>query len=426
MCNDEHPAQVRYSPRLHFGPVNSDRVQGIDTQRMLRERQERMRTVMQEHGIAALLLTGAENVRYLTGFWWSEFQRGAGYAMFLADHPPIVFAPAGSLQQMPDLAPWISEWRPAISWMDGVATPEACFSQATRFANQVREELEQYGLSSETLATSEISELGIECLSRAGINTVPGIRLLLESAMIKTVDEVNCLKMAASLSVSGFEAVRMNLRAGMTQSQVARIGRRAIEDAGAEVAATAIMSGPQGFERSVSSLDRRIEFGDLAFALTCGTSFMGYSACLYRQFIVGRKPTGIETSMYSKLRDRLDAAISAMKPGASTADVAKLLAPASDWGYGSETECFSVELGHGVGLVNAGSRSIHYNPPIITREWSLEHPEEIKEGMVIAIEGIEGEHRVRGVRLENMVVIGKDGAELIDHYPREAIMPVGL
>ena len=46
--------------------------------------------------------------------------------------------------------------------------------------------------------------------------------------------------------------------------------------------------------------------------------------------------------------------------------------------------------------------------------------------MVIAIEGIEGEHRVRGVRLENMVVIGKDGAELIDHYPRDAIMPVGL
>jgi Xaa-Pro aminopeptidase len=427
MCNDhDHPHGVRYAPRLPFGPTNSDKVVGIDHARMLRDRQERMRSVMRAHGVPAILLTGAENVRYLTGFWWSEFQRRVGYALFFTDHPPIVFAPAGAYQQMPDLVPGVDEWRPAISWMDSLAPASAIEMQAARFGDQVRDELKAHGLSAERLAVSEIDRHGRDALSRLGIPIEDGMPLLLESAAIKTPDEISCLQMAASISVTGFETVRTNLRAGTTVSAMSKLARRAIEDAGAENPATGIMSGPHGFERSPTGLDRRIEHGDLAFALTCGTSFLGYSACLYRQFVVGRRPTGEEVSAYSQLRDRLDGAIAAMVPGNSTADVAARLAPAEHWGYKSETECFSVELGHGVGLVNKGSRVIHYNNPIITREWSLEHPEEIREGMVIAIEGIEGEHRQWGVRLENMVLVGPDGPRLLDAYPRDEILVAGL
>jgi Xaa-Pro aminopeptidase len=381
---------------------------------------------MRDHGVPAILLTGAENVRYLTGFWWSEFQRRVGYAMFFTDHAPVVFAPAGAYQQMPDLVPGVDEWRPAISWMDGVAPESACQVQAARFADQIRDELASHGLSSERLAVSEIDEHGLDALRGLGIAIEPGMPLLLESSSIKTPDEISCLQMAASIGVTGFETVRANLRAGTTVSGVAKLARRAIEDAGAEYAAAGIMSGPHGFQRSPTGLDRRIEHGDLAMALTCGTSFLGYTSCLYRQFVVGRRPTGEEVSAYSKLRDRLDAAIAAMVPGGSTADVAAQLAPAEHWGYKSETECFSVELGHGVGLVNVGSRFIHYNSPVITREWSLEHPEEIREGMVIAIEGIEGEHRKWGVRLENMVLVGPDGPQLLDHYPRDEILVAGM
>jgi Xaa-Pro aminopeptidase len=42
--------------------------------------------------------------------------------------------------------------------------------------------------------------------------------------------------------------------------------------------------------------------------------------------------------------------------------------------------------------------------------------------MTIAVECREGETRVGGVRLENMLVVTKNGAELMDYFPREEIL----
>ncbi|MCX4641756.1 MULTISPECIES: Xaa-Pro peptidase family protein [unclassified Streptomyces] len=412
----------RHHQKLHFGPARSELHVGVDIDRMRRERADRMRALMRAKGVPTLLLAGADNVRYLTGFHWGEFQLQTGYALFFAEGDPVVFSPAGSLQQMPDQTPWVSEWRPAISWLGGVAPASAITELSAAFAAQIRDELAERSLTGEQLAVSEIDEAGMRALHAAGIDTVPGLPLLLECGTVKTADEIACISMAASLATAGYETVRANLRPGVRQAQLATAARRAIEDAGAEAGAARLLSGPLSFPRGISGGDRIVEYGDLAYLLTCGTSYMGYTACLYRQFIVGRAPTAMESSSYTKLTDRLDHAISLMRPGASTADVAAVLAPAEELGFGSETECFSLELGHGVGLVNAGSRAIHYNPPVITREWSFDHPEEIKEGMVIAIEGIEGQHRVGGVRLENLVVITANGAELLDHYQRDEMI----
>jgi Xaa-Pro aminopeptidase len=66
--------------------------------------------------------------------------------------------------------------------------------------------------------------------------------------------------------------------------------------------------------------------------------------------------------------------------------------------------------------------SVHYNYPVINNQWSLKHPQPFEEGMVIAYESCEGEHMVGGVRLEDMVVVTKNGPEAIDFYPREEII----
>ncbi|MEO3861463.1 M24 family metallopeptidase [Acrocarpospora sp. B8E8] len=420
------PAPLQYADKLHFGPTTNDTHEGIDTNRMREQRAARMRAIMRAANIPALLVTGAENVRYLCGFFWSEFQLQAGYALFFVDHPPVVFAPAGSYHQMPDQAPWIPEWRIARTWLEGPVPESAAEAEAKLFADGIAAELTERGLGREPLAVSEFGERAVSALIGMGIEVRPGLPLLMESARIKTPDEINCLKMIASISSSGFHRALETLRPGVLQSTVAKEVKRAVEDGGAEFGASKVMAGPLAFERGISSSDRRIEYGDLAYVLTCGSSYLGYTACLYRQYIVGRRPTAEESGWYDTLRDRLDSVIGELRPGASTADAARHFAPASKWGYTDEAELLTIEFGHGIGLVNAGSRFVHYNPPIINRQWSFEHPEEIQPGMVIAVEGIEGVHRKQGVRLETMVVITENGPEAVDFYPRHEILAASV
>src|SRR5690606_28001181 len=114
-------------------------------------------------------------------------------------------------------------------------------------------------------------------LKAAGLRPTEGCHILLTASQVKSVDEVNCLKLASSISTSGFQAAFENLKPGVTDAFVARAMMDAMIDAGAEAAHSKVHSGPLSFERSASRGNRRIEYGDLAYFSTCGTSYMGYT-----------------------------------------------------------------------------------------------------------------------------------------------------
>ncbi len=58
---------------------------------------------------------------------------------------------------------------------------------------------------------------------------------------------------------------------------------------------------------------------------------------------------------------------------------------------------------------------------MIERSFSLEHPVELQEGMVIAVETYDGEGYV-GARIEDEVVITKDGPLVISKFPKEELL----
>jgi Xaa-Pro dipeptidase len=78
-------------------------------------------------------------------------------------------------------------------------------------------------------------------------------------------------------------------------------------------------------------------------------------------------------------------------------------------------ECFGLQFGHGVGL-------FLHERPIISRLNSLEHPIELKEGMVIALETYcPAKDGFSAARIEEEVVVTADGPQVITHFPSKEL-----
>jgi len=100
--------------------------------------------------------------------------------------------------------------------------------------------------------------------------------------------------------------------------------------------------------------------------------------------------------------------------GNTTADIVNAWPDHTHWGYKQAGESFGLAFAHGVGVCL-------WERPMIERKFSLEHPVELKEGMVIAVETYDGEGHV-GARIEDMIVITKDGPQIVSKFPKEELM----
>ena len=122
---------------------------------------------------------------------------------------------------------------------------------------------------------------------------------------------------------------------------------------------------------------------------------------------------------YKRCRYYLDAAIALVRPGATTADIVQVWPKAQEFGFPNEEAAFALQFGHGVGL------SI-WEKPIISRLVSLEHPEEIREGMVFALETFwPASDGWSAARIEEQLVVTADGCEVITRFPAEDLMITG-
>jgi len=410
-----------------FGPVAKDTIEGINFERMRKERAEKARKEMKKQGIATLLVTGSSNTRYLTGFAYAEFQPDLSYVLFFSEHKDeqVVFSHAGQHFQMYDQAPWIKHWRAARASLSGICGAEATREEARLLVQEIKDELQQRGLAGEKIGIVGFDELVRETLRNEKIDIVDAWPLLLEATKTKTIDEINCLAMTASFCGAGWEKFRQIAVPGTTGGWCHHQVAEHMYALGAENVGGHIISGPHTFPRYVTENYRILESGDIVQYPLCGTRYMGYTSCCYRCFKIGQKPTDKEKDWYKKVKEILDKAIDASRIGNTTADAAKFFTKAEHWGWKSEVDLLSVEIGHGIGIIRQAPSTVAYNLPVVNNQWSHKYPQPFEEGMVIAYETLQGEWRVGGARFENMVVITKDGPEILDLYPREEIIVTG-
>ncbi len=412
-------APPKLSSALTYGPTSVDWQERINFERLRAQRAERMKFIMRKHNIPSLLVTDSSDIRYLVGLKGPEFASAVWYVLFFAELEPVVFAHAGYITQYTQECPWISQWRLARSSLGGICGQEATVKEVEKFASSIVDEISARGLKKEPIAVSGFDGVAQNALRAKGLNVCSGSPLMMEATARKTEDEIRCIKLAVAIAETMWYRVLENLRPGVREDDLCRLGIDAAYQAGADSAFLGFRSGPLTFERGMRNTSRIIQAGELLYGNLCRTSYMGYRTCMYRTFLVGRKPTRKETDWYKRLLDRIDTVMDAIRPGATTADAAQHFSPASSWGYDDEAYVLSIEIGHGVGLRQ-------YEMPVINRQWSLEYPQVFEPGMIIAIESREGEAGQGGVRLEDMVVVTEQGAEMLDRFPRDRILAVTI
>lgn len=410
---------ARLASRLSYGTGMQDWQERINTARMREERANKLREVMVKNGVAACLLEREDNIRYAIGLPGDAFMPGLRYCLFFAEHEPIIWEHAGRYERQNEW-PWVKpeNWRIARCWLGGVCGTEATHETAKLFASEIVRELKDRGLQDEKLGVTALDGPSLRALGEMGIQTFDAQSLMFEARKVKTQDEINCLKMIAAITDRAWYKLYEAMKPGMRDIDLTAVGYQAMIEAGAEIGgAVPFFSGPSTFERGLAMTDRIIEPGDIVYGDITNFGYLGYKTCLYRTFIVGRKPNQREKDLYKKLLDKQNAIIEAIKPGSTTADAAKHFKPASTWGYDDEDRVFTIEIGHGIGL-------FLYELPIINRLWSLKHPQTFETGNVMAIESREGEPGL-GVRLEDMIVVTEKGAELLSRFPRDEIIVAG-
>jgi Xaa-Pro aminopeptidase len=161
--------------------------------------------------------------------------------------------------------------------------------------------------------------------------------------------------------------------------------------------------------------DKIIQPGDVVTIDIVRATYLGYTSCYYRNYKVATKPSAKERKLHKRSYERMYKVINAIRPGITTAELAENWATAAEKGLPSDRFMWCDDLAHGMGLWL-------YEYPICNRLWSLKYPMVIEEGMTMAVEAMEFDPLVGRTKLEEMLVVTANGAEIFSRVPVEQMI----
>jgi Xaa-Pro dipeptidase len=310
--------------------------------------------------------------------------------------------------------PWLKpeNCKAGLIGLRGTVNP--AFGLMKRHAEEIAALLREAGVANMPLGVDIIEPPMMFELETAGLAVPDGQQTMLEAREIKSIDEIDILNRAAAIVDGAYHLVHEELKPGVRENDiVAKVNEFLYRNGSDDVEAINAISGERCNPHPHNFTDRMLRPGDQAF-FDILQSFMGYRTCYYRTFNVGRA-TPVQHDAYKKARDWLDKAIALIKPGVTTDKVCSVWPKAEEFGFPNELAAFGLQFGHGLGL------AIHERP-IISRVVSLDHPMEIKTGMVFALETYcPAKDGFSAARIEEEIVVTDKGGVVISLFPAEEL-----
>jgi Xaa-Pro aminopeptidase len=400
-----------------YGTMAVDWETRFDPDRLRTERLARAKRALAESELGALLCFDMANIRYLSathiGTW--AMDKLVRFCLLPQNGEPIVWDFGSAARHHKLYNPWLGEERARA----GISTLRGSVEgRAEAVAEKIRVELEEADLLAEPLGVDVVELPVLRALEAAGIRVVDGQALLQDVRMIKTEDEITLLNTACAMVDAAYDELFRALRPGFRENDCVALVNKVLFELGSEhVEGVNAISGERCSPHPHVFTDRMLRPGDPAY-FDILHAYNGYRTCYYRTFAVGSASRAL-VDAYKRCRDILDQGISMIRPGVTTAEVVEVWPKAQEFGFPDEEAAFALQYGHGVGL------SI-WEKPIFSRLVSFDYPVEIQEGMVFALETFwPASDGWSAARIEEQLVVTKDGCEVITRFPAEELLVAG-
>ena len=410
------PIVAKGRPLPSPGSMNVDWEERWDVDRLRSYRLGRAREALAASDLGAMLLFDFNNIRYVTSTHIGEWARDkmTRYAFLSRGGDPHVWDFGSAAKHHRLNCPWLrtENIHAGMIGLRGAVAPDAGLFRAA--AQQIARILRAEGSADMPLGVDVVEPPMVAALEAEGLTVRDAQQVMLDAREVKSIDEIILLNTACAMVDGAYQYIAEHLKPGIRENElVADVTHRLFEMGSEHVDNINAVSGERCSPHPHVFSDRLIRPGDQAFFDIIHT-FVGYKTCYYRTFTVG-SATDAQRDAYKRARAWIDASIELMRPGVGTDEVASVWPKAEEFGFSNEMECFGLQFGHSVGL-------FLHERPIISRLNSIDHPVEIKEGMVIALETYcPAKDGYSAARIEEEVVVTADGPRVITRFPSDEL-----
>ena len=273
---------------------------------------------------------------------------------------------------------------------------------AKRMVEGVVAVLKANKVEKEKIGIDNLDMPSLQAFKDAGLNIVNGWPAMSAARVVKTRDEIELLKQSASIGDAAMWHIKYEwLKPGVTEREIEAKVHEFMLERGCEIIYDIIVaSGGNTSPYRRWATNKMIRQGDLVIVDINAVGPSGYYIDFVRFFKCAQKMNQQEIDLYREVYDSMYAGIEKLRPGNTTADVAKCFPKYDDDKFGT---CTLQQFAHSIGITL-------YEGMWISRGYSLEYPAEIKENMYFAVETFAGHPGLRQTcRLEENVLVSGDG-----------------
>jgi Xaa-Pro dipeptidase len=401
------PAGLMARARHHI-PATPDRG------RMQKERMTRLRALMSEQGLDALVLLGNTNVVYATGAIWPLADSGRSnfeqpVAVVLADDEwPHLFSPIRVDDGLASVLPADRLHGPVyLDFDEGVSAFVGALSGLV-------------GTGAVIAMDEWTNALRRSAWFESGAPADVG-RIVSRAKACKTPDELACMRESLRITEMAIADVQAKVAPGVRQTDLTATFLRRVFDEGADanildpiwqVMPASIADGPWtttgGLACPLLSTERELAEGDVLWVDT-GISYGGFHSDFGRTWVVGREPDARQRAQFDRWQAIMDGVLDVLRAGVTAAD---LTAAAVAVAGGTKPWMPHFYLGHGLGIDSAES-------PYVGSDIGEEFDRSLvlEAGHVLVLEPIVWEDGAAGYRSEEVLLITEGGWEPMTDYP---------